>query len=34
MLTWLLIIPVGLGTLGFWKLQLRKRVTPWVGPPA
>lgn len=23
-ITWLLIIPVGLGTLGFWKLQLRK----------
>jgi putative heme transporter len=33
-LTWLLIIPVGLGTLGLWKLQLRKRVTPGVGPPA
>lgn len=27
-LTWLLIIPVGLATLGFWKLQLRKH------PPA
>ena len=24
-LTWLLIIPVGLGTLGLWKLQLRRR---------
>ena len=24
-LTWLSIIPVGLGALGFWKLQLRKR---------
>lgn len=23
-ITWLLIIPVGLGTLGFWKLQLRR----------
>jgi putative heme transporter len=32
-LTWLLIIPVGLGTLGLWKLQLRRRepsVTPGV----
>jgi hypothetical protein len=25
-LTWLSIIPVGLGALGFWKLQLRKRA--------
>jgi len=25
-LTWLLIIPVGLGTLGLWKLQLRRRT--------
>ena len=32
-LTWLAIIPVGLGTLGVWKLQLR-RVTPGVRPPA
>ncbi len=23
-LTWLAIIPIGLGTLGFWKLQLRR----------
>jgi hypothetical protein len=28
-LTWLAIIPVGLGALGFWKLQLR-RTTPSV----
>jgi hypothetical protein len=26
-ITWLLIIPVGLGTLGFWKLQLRRHPT-------
>ncbi|MGB0111880.1 MAG: lysylphosphatidylglycerol synthase domain-containing protein [Ilumatobacteraceae bacterium] len=26
-LTWLLIIPVGLATLGFWKLQLRRHPT-------
>jgi hypothetical protein len=25
-LTWLLIIPVGLGTLGLWKFQLRRRT--------
>jgi hypothetical protein len=30
-LTWLAIIPVGLGTLGFWKLQLR-RATARLGP--
>ena len=30
-ITWLLIIPVGLGTLGLWKLQLR-RVTSGVRP--
>jgi hypothetical protein len=29
--TWLLIIPVGLGTLGLWKYQLR-RMTPRVRP--
>jgi hypothetical protein len=36
-LTWLLIIPVGLGTLGLWKLQLRRTttaVTPGVRPQA
>jgi hypothetical protein len=33
-LTWLLIIPVGLGTLGLWKLQLRNSITPGVGPRA
>jgi uncharacterized membrane protein YbhN (UPF0104 family) len=31
-LTWLLIIPVGLGTLGLWKLQLRNSITPGVRP--
>ena len=25
-LTWLLIIPVGLGTLGLWKFQLRRQT--------
>lgn len=30
-LTWLLIIPVGLGTLGLWKLQIR-RITSGVRP--
>jgi len=29
-LTWLLIIPVGLGTLGLWKLQLRRSQAPGV----
>jgi putative heme transporter len=34
-LTWLAIIPVGLGTLAFWKLQLRRAsVTPGVRPQA
>ena len=27
-LTWLLIIPVGLATLGFWKMQLRRHPPP------
>ena len=31
-LTWLAIIPVGLGALGLWKLQLRKKITPGVRP--
>ncbi len=33
-LTWLAIIPVGLGALGLWKHQLRRRVTPGVRPQA
>jgi len=33
-ITWLLIIPVGLGTLGLWKYQLRKSITPGVRPQA
>jgi hypothetical protein len=33
-LTWLVIIPVGLATLGLWKHQLRRRITPGVRPQA
>jgi len=32
LLTWLLLIPVGLGTLGLWKYQLRKSDAPAVEP--
>jgi hypothetical protein len=33
-ITWLLIVTVGLATLGLWKYQLRKSMTPGVRPQA